>query len=172
MITEMGARIYIPSLGRFLSVDPIEGGTPNNYVYPTDPVNDLDLTGQMSTAAKWGIGITVGTGLAVACIFGGCEAAAGSVVAVRAVAVASPTFTRAASWAGRAKSILTRGGAEIKLGSRLRVSPLGLKGAVGKGGVGKNWAARLPHFHYRPSGATSKVMKLHRPWETIFKRWF
>ena len=24
----------------------MEGGTPNNYVYPTDPVNDFDLTGK------------------------------------------------------------------------------------------------------------------------------
>lgn len=44
----MGARVYLPSLGRFLSVDPIQGGTDNNYVYPDDPVNDFDLTGEWS----------------------------------------------------------------------------------------------------------------------------
>jgi RHS repeat-associated protein len=42
---QMGARVYIPGIGRFLQVDPEEGGTPNNYVYPPDPINDFDLTG-------------------------------------------------------------------------------------------------------------------------------
>jgi RHS repeat-associated protein len=42
---EMGTRIYIPTLGRFLSVDPIEGGNTNNYTYPNDPVNGFDLDG-------------------------------------------------------------------------------------------------------------------------------
>jgi hypothetical protein len=44
-MVEMGARQYSPLLGRFLEVDPIEGGTPNNYVYPTDPINSSDLGG-------------------------------------------------------------------------------------------------------------------------------
>jgi len=45
---QMGARPYNPTLGRFLEVDPIEGGTENDYTYPTDPVNMFDLDGRMA----------------------------------------------------------------------------------------------------------------------------
>lgn len=46
-IVQMGARLYLPTVGRFLQVDPVEGGAPNNYVYPPNPVNGEDLTGTM-----------------------------------------------------------------------------------------------------------------------------
>ena len=44
-VIEMGARIYDPLLGRFLQVDPVEGGTANDYTYVEDPINQYDLGG-------------------------------------------------------------------------------------------------------------------------------
>ena len=42
---EMGARPYNTLIGRFLETAPILGGTPNDYSYAQDPINQSDLTG-------------------------------------------------------------------------------------------------------------------------------
>lgn len=42
----MGARVYNPTSGRFLQMDPIDGGSANAYDYSNqDPMNQMDLTG-------------------------------------------------------------------------------------------------------------------------------
>ncbi|MGH8989905.1 MAG: RHS repeat-associated core domain-containing protein [Acidimicrobiia bacterium] len=46
-LMRMGVRLYDPNIGRLLSVDPIEGGSANNYDYVAgDPVNNMDLNGE------------------------------------------------------------------------------------------------------------------------------
>jgi RHS repeat-associated protein len=44
----MGVRVYNPATGLFTSPDPIYGGNDNPYVYPSDPINGFDLTGQQA----------------------------------------------------------------------------------------------------------------------------
>jgi RHS repeat-associated protein len=48
-VIQMGVRSYVPSMGRFTSVDPVVGGSANNYDYANqDPVNQFDLDGRVT----------------------------------------------------------------------------------------------------------------------------
>ncbi len=51
---QMGARVYFSVLGRFAQVDPIDGGTPNSYVYVVDPVNGNDYSGKVGQYVSGG----------------------------------------------------------------------------------------------------------------------
>lgn len=59
-IIEMGARLYVPSLGRSLQVDPVEGGVDNDYVWPTDPISASDLTGERACVGAECKGLHIG----------------------------------------------------------------------------------------------------------------
>ncbi|GAB2726439.1 hypothetical protein GCM10027072_20600 [Streptomyces bullii] len=57
-LTLMGVRLYNPTTGRFLSIDPVYGGSANAYEYTyADPVNKYDLDGRwvawVGRAAQW-----------------------------------------------------------------------------------------------------------------------
>ncbi|SBT92706.1 RHS repeat-associated core domain-containing protein [Streptomyces sp. DI166] len=53
-LTLMGVRLYNPATGRFLSTDPVYGGSANAYDYVyADPLNAYDLDGRWSWRKAW-----------------------------------------------------------------------------------------------------------------------
>jgi RHS repeat-associated protein len=122
-LTLMGVRLYNPTTGRFLSVDPVPGGTDNPYVYVTNPTDSFDLNGMWWHSVRhwiWKHKVDIAL------------TAASSVPVVGEVAWAV-RGARFATWAARSRWVGT--------GSRLfgRGGSYGFKGILNRGPLRTGW---------------------------------
>lgn len=133
-LTLMGVRLYNPTTGRFLSIDPVYGGGDNAYGYPGDSINQYDLDGKSwwsktKRFVKRNRVIIASFSAGVACGI----ATAGTAAAACAV-IAGGLAGAGAKWYGNRKA------------SRRDIAVAGVKGMMGYGGGGAAIGAIGRHF--------------------------
>ena len=130
----MGARSYIPQLGRFLQPDPRPGGSANAYAYTFgDPVNTFDPSGEFTVATPtWSIELDdreaqQATEAAEAAIRKAAEEAAAR--------TAAATAARAAATAAAFQSTESKWEEEYAMGGSSLNETIASEGAVPGGGM-------------------------------------
>jgi RHS repeat-associated protein len=97
-VTAMGARSYVPQLGRFLQPDPKPGGSENAYAYTHgNPLNETDPSGQWSLNQTSGGLSAVGTGEGTQ-LPGGTGIAAGAIMPAPVNAQLEAAFWASPPW--------------------------------------------------------------------------
>jgi len=109
-IVQMGSRVYLPSAGRFLQVDPVEGGTPNAYTYVGDPINDNDYSGNFSLSGLINKIVHIITTVVK-------QVVQAVTAVVRAVIVRPPAVAKVASTGGASGGGANGGSGGIKINS-------------------------------------------------------
>lgn len=149
-IVQMGARPYNPLLGRFLSVDPIDGGSANDYEYALgDPVQNFDLDGNIA--------------FAIPVVFAGVKALGWGIAAGTAYVAGdkmrqkwsrgrtgSSSFTRSSRWLSiTAAASAPRGNTSQWYSSQAAAKAAAKKKAAQSGGRGKyrNKCKQRDHYH-------------------------